>query len=182
MPLVGELLEEWAPVDGFPKYLVSNYGRVMSYNNARCEPKEVVGVLSKDGYRRVYISNGRVSRMAFVHRLVALAFLPNVFGLPVVNHKDENRLNNRVDNLEWCTVKYNTNYNGMPIRRACALRKPILQIDKSGRVVRVWSCRAEVERELGYCGGNITRVCLGQRHTAHGYFWKYANKEEEEAQ
>lgn len=171
-------IEVWVPVNGYPMYLVSNLGRVMSLHSRHNSPRIVSGVTDKDGYQRVYISDGISGKRFFVHRLVAVAFIPNPDNLPVVNHKDENKQNNRAENLEWCTVRQNTVYNDMPKRRADALRIPILQMDLQHNVVRRWRCRADIERETGFQGGNITRVCQGIRPTAHGYIWKYEEAKE----
>ena len=67
--------------------------------------------MSKDGHLRVTLSNANEKKRFFVHRLVAEAFIPNPNNLPIINHKDENPLNNKVENLEWCTISYNNNYN-----------------------------------------------------------------------
>lgn len=173
---MGEV-EEWKQVVGYPMYQVSNLGRIMSFNKRYKKPRIVKGITDHDGYQKVYVSNGESFKRMFVHRIVALAFIPNPNNLPVVNHKDENRQNNRAENLEWCTVRDNTIYNGMPMRRAEPLRIPIIQMDLNSNFIKLWRCRADIERETGFHGGNITRVCQGTRPTAHGYKWKYANRQ-----
>ena len=98
--------EEWRDIKGYEgKYKVSNLGRVYSFYKREClEPGEVKGYLQVSLYK-----NGK--RNIFnVHRLVALHFIPNSNNYKEVNHKDENKQNNRVDNLEWCDRKYNQNY------------------------------------------------------------------------
>ncbi len=112
--------EEWKDIVGYEGiYQVSNFGRIKSvdhytYNNGRCmRVKGKIRVLSvnKKGYCGVVLHRGR-SKFVGVHRLVAQAFIPNPDNLPCVNHKDENPSNNCIDNLEWCTYKYNNEYNG----------------------------------------------------------------------
>lgn len=105
-------VEEWKDVVGYEGlYTVSNTGKVMSlnYNNTGNE-----GILSqskdKDGYSRVILSDSGKRKTISVHRLVAIAFIPNPNNLPQVNHIDEVRDNNNVNNLEWCTLEYNINY------------------------------------------------------------------------
>lgn len=89
-------------------YAVDDEGTVWSMQTTRSrregpiKPHENTG-----GYLRVNLFKGGKSRHEYVHRLVALAFLPNPYGFPVVNHKDANPANNRVENLEWCDQKYN---------------------------------------------------------------------------
>ena len=116
--------EIWRPVVGYEGlYEVSNTGRVRSLDRyVRCKSYRLHKgkVLSpgkdKDGYLFVVLScNGKHKTIA-VHKLVAQAFIPNPDDLPIINHKDEDKTNNRVDNLEWCTAKYNMNYGTRNIR------------------------------------------------------------------
>ena len=112
--------EIWRPVVGYEGlYEVSSYGRVRSldrYVKSKSESyrltkgKVLSGSITKDGYVRCLIKVNGVGRSYFVHRLVAETFIPNPDNLPQINHKDEDKTNNRVDNLEWCDPKYNMNY------------------------------------------------------------------------
>lgn len=87
-------------------YEVSNYGNVRSlYTNKILKP-----ATKKRGYQYVNLYKNKKGKMYQVHRLVAESFIPNTNNLPIINHKDENSQNNNVDNLEWCTYKYNSNY------------------------------------------------------------------------
>lgn len=118
-----------------------------------------------------------------VHRLVAMAFIPNPNNLPQVNHKDGNKLNNCVDNLEWIT-----NYDNMQHSIITGLRdtkkiskiatqkqkRPINQYDLQGNFIKKWCSIQSVEDELNICGRNIIKVCQGKRHSAGGYAWEYA--------
>ena len=116
------MIEEWRPVVGYEGlYEVSNTGRVRSvdryvktcYGSYRLHKGKVLSPgIRPDGYLVVSLQY----RMFRVHRLVAEAFLPNPDNLPQVNHKDEDKSNNRVDNLEWCDSKYNNNYGTARIR------------------------------------------------------------------
>ena len=101
--------EEWRniTIPGLEdKYLVSNFGNVYSVITG----KNLSIYTPKDGRPVVHLQNGTITKQCRVHRLVAEAFIPNPNNLPQVNHKDENKENNCVDNLEWCTCKYNINY------------------------------------------------------------------------
>lgn len=107
--------EIWKDVKGFEGlYQVSNLGRVRSLdrrkNNHFFRGRILRQPKDKDGYCLVTLNDGKRSKMGRVHRLVALAFIPNPENLPEVNHIDENKENNRIDNLEWCTTKYNLTY------------------------------------------------------------------------
>ena len=114
--------EEWRPIEGYEGlYEVSSYGRVRSldrYDNRNCFRKGKVLSPAKDknGYLKVVLNCNGKCKTINVHRLVALTFLPNPDNLPCVNHKNEDKTDNRVDNLEWCTVKYNLSYGTARIR------------------------------------------------------------------
>ena len=99
--------EDWKDIPGYEGlYAVSNNGRVMNVRSGRILKEHI----TKFGYKRIGIYKNGVCRMFIVHRLVAQAFLPNPDNLPEVNHKDEDKTNNSVDNLEWCDRSYNNNY------------------------------------------------------------------------
>lgn len=101
-------METWVTVPGYPRYQVSTHGRVKSLigNHKILKPGK-----SKSGYLNVVLSNEEGKRTFRVHRLVALCHLPNPHNLPLVNHKDEDKAHNHVDNLEWCTEEYNLKYS-----------------------------------------------------------------------
>ena len=170
------MTEQWKDVEGFEHlYQVSNLGRVRSLPRKTTSGRILKPATDKDGYLRVRLVDGKTSKNFRVNRLVALAFVPNPYGLPVVNHKDENKQNNRADNLEFCTVKYNTNYNGGARRRGLSRMKPIDQYDLNGNHIAHWSGRVEIVKTLGFNGGNITEVCQGKRHHANGFIWRYSD-------
>ena len=108
------MIEEWRPIEGYEGlYEVSNIGRVRSVDRFyyRLHKGKVLSP-TKDryGYLTVTLNCNGKSKTIKIHRLVAQAFLPNPDNLPQVNHKDEDKTNNNVDNLEWCTAKYNVNF------------------------------------------------------------------------
>lgn len=106
-----------------------------------------------------------------------MAFIPNPNNLPQVNHKDENKLNDCVDNLEWCDAKYNMNYGTAPRRRGEKKRKPVEQFTLNGEFIRRWPCATIAEAETGICRSNIARCCKGKIRQIKGFIWKYAEKE-----
>lgn len=113
-----------------------------------------------------------------MHRLVALAFLSNPNNYPIVNHKDEDKTNNRVDNLEWCTNKYNINYGTGIKRRAKTQGLRVKQYDKQGNLLHTYYSLKEAGRTFpnSHADNNIRNCCKGRHKTAYGYVWKYADK------
>ena len=96
---------EYKIINGFTDYQINDAGEVYSLKrNKKLKPYE------KKGYLGVWLYADGERKFRLIHRLVANAFIPNPNNLPQINHIDENRLNNKVDNLEWCTAKYNSNY------------------------------------------------------------------------
>ena len=105
--------EEWRDIKGYEgKYQVSNLGRVKSLKDSKENYREKILSNSTDtrGYSNVNLYKNGKRKLFKVHRLVAEAFIDNSNSYPLVNHKDENKQNNRVENLEWCTHEYNINY------------------------------------------------------------------------
>lgn len=115
--------EEWKDIKGYEGiYQISNMGRVKSLSNGKYKKEKIRKYRKdKDGYLQLNLHKNNVMTTFKVHRLVAEAFIPNPHNLPQVNHKDEDKTNNRVDNLEWCTVEYNNNYGTRNKRIANAL-------------------------------------------------------------
>lgn len=167
--------EVWKPVVGYEsRYLVSNMGRVFSL----IKDKMLRNVELKDGYHVVSLYDGKNKKSVKVHRIVAIAFVPNPNNLPQVNHKDEDKSNNKVDNLEWCTPKYNSNFGTRTTRLSSALSKkktmPIGQYDTDGNLVRVFPDKQSFE------GTPYHRPsCEAVAHNGkklYGYYWKMLNK------
>ena len=157
-------MEIWKSIEGYEGCEVSNFGNVRSRYG-----KPFKQFLNSRGYYRVSLGT---QRLHLVHRLVAKAFVDNPNGYPIVNHKDEDKTNNRADNLEWCTYKYNSNYGDTPRRSSEKQRMPVIQILPSGEEVEWESLRA-VERELGYSHNSISKCAKGYQKKAHGYEWKF---------
>lgn len=126
------------------------------------------------GYHYVSLYKDGRQKSSTVHRLVAKAFVPNPMDLPMVNHKNEDKTDNRADNLEFCTQSYNNNYGTRNERAAKANSKPVLQYDKSGNLVKEWPSVSEVERQTGWFNTCISACCLGKRKSAYGFVWRYS--------
>lgn len=172
--------EIWKDIPGYEGYYqISNFGRVKSLTRrfTRSDGKEVTFKerllkpgINQTGYKYVNLSKGGRAYCARVHRLVAQSFVPNPKRFPCINHKDENKLNNNSDNLEWCSFQYNLTYNNKQMCRAT----PVLQFTKNGEFVKAHVSQAEAERSMG-CGRlNISACCSGRIKSCAGYVWKYA--------
>ena len=165
--------EQWKPIGGYGgKYEVSDLGRV------RQGEKSVNQYKDGKGYLRVSLYKDGAQRNVKVHRLVALAFIPNPDNLPMVNHKDEVKTNNRVDNLEWCTSLYNTNYGTGKYRAAKTHWVAIIGTDKEGNEHRFASIQEAAARVGGKmpCISACCRKVQGKRN-AYGYQWRYEDEE-----
>ena len=169
--------EVWKDILGYEgHYQVSNLGRVKSIKFV----KEKILKLSRDndGYLKVCLYKNGEMKTYKVHRLVAKVFISNPNNLPQINHKDEDKTNNSLENLEWCDQKYNHNYGTINQRIAekhtnGKQSKPVLQLTKDGEFVREWKSASDVERNLGYSQGNITKCCRGKYHSAYNFVWRY---------
>lgn len=136
-------------------------------------PRRLVTQINRGGYERVGLCKGGKQRYILVHRLVAETFIENPNNKPCVNHKDENKLNNDVSNLEWCTTSENNCYGSRLTRISESNKKKIVQIDLSGKVVKIWDSQTDAEKVLGV--RNINRCLKGRRKTCGGYSWRYVN-------
>ncbi len=192
-------METWKPIKGYEGlYEVSDQGRVKSLIN---KPKEMYLKKHNRGYRQVELTNGEERKTYLVHRLVAEAFLPNPQKYPQVNHIDEDKQNNAVSNLEWCTAKQNRNAFALnhpnfykrprgsyktrtPYKPRADRNRPhkadkqrnrfkILQLTLDGRLVKVWDFAICAKWEHGYNSTSIWECCEGKRRTAYGYKWQY---------
>ena len=163
----------WAVKDG---YLVHRDGSIYKLNwNRTGTMRRVKQSKDKRGY--LYFNcNGKLIKS---HRFIASCFIPNPQNLPCINHKDENKTNNCVDNLEWCTRRYNNNYGTRNKKAAESQKndpkrsKKVLQYTKDGVFVKEWASLHEIERVWGYGRQNITACCKGKYKTAYDYIWKH---------
>lgn len=168
-------------------YQVSNLGRVKHLEFTRLNPltggisiikeKILKQNLTSFGYLSVALYKNGKKRWYFVHRLVANAFIPNPDDLPIINHKDENKVNNCADNLEWCDYLYNSNYGTRNKKISKTMTnntyntRPVLCIETG----IIYSSIREAERQTNIPNAHISACCLNKPHykTAGGYHWKH---------
>lgn len=165
-------IEVWKDIEGYEgHYQVSNQGRVRSL---KFEKKRILKPhRDKGGYLLVNLCNNSEMKTFKVHRLVAKVFISNPQNLPEINHKDEIKTNNCVENLEWCDRKYNINYGTHIQRRSDKRSKPVIQYSKYGEFIKEWKSAIEIQIQFGYYHSNISRCCNGKRKSAYGFVWRY---------
>ena len=153
-------------------YQVSNYGRVKSLNYRHTGKERLLKpMIHTKGYFLVWLCN-KQNKLYSIHRLVAEAFIPNPYNLPQVNHKDEDKTNNHVDNLEWCSLLYNIRY-GTGLKRKITNRcKKVYQYTLDGELVKEWESISECSIN-GFDLGAVFSCCKGERKTHKGYIWSF---------
>jgi len=173
-------MEIWKSVIGYEgRYEVSNLGRVRSLNRktahknfvAYRKGKVMSQSLDKDGYLLLRLCNGRCL-MKKVHRLVAMAFIPNPKNKPCINHIDNNPSNNHVNNLEWVTYKENSIYRDKQGRNGSWRRyRPVIQFTVDNKKIAEYKSIKSAVHETGIV--TISDALKGRQHTAGGYIWEY---------
>ena len=184
---------EWRPVVGFEVYEVSNQGDVRNAktgNVLKCRA-------DKKGYLRVNFRRDGKLYEKLVHRVVAMAFIPNPDGKPIIDHKNTIPSDNRVENLRWSTCKEN---NNNPLTRKhnseaksgsnhplygkkhktetilkmieMSNKTPVEQYSKHGELIGTWDSMTDAEKATGIFHSNISKCCNGERKTAGGFIWK----------
>lgn len=165
-------------IQDWPGYFITQDGKVWSEkSNCFLVFKDV------NGYNKVELFHNKKRKYIFVHRLVAEAFIPNPQNLPFVNHKDQNRKNNTVENLEWCDTQYNNNY-GTRIEKVKAKLtnnnhcKKIAMCDKNTeQIIQIFPSINQAARYLNKSHANIIATLKGRQKTCYGYKWKYIEEE-----
>lgn len=165
-------MREFIPLRIDSNYGVSMKGEVMSYRrNKLLKPNVVTG-----GYLTVTLSTNGMKKQCLIHRLVAQTFIPNPKKLPVINHLNGIKSDNRVSNLEWCSQKKNIEHSwekglSKRIYNNPKKSKKVRQIDRDGNIVNTFPSMREAERRTGVLNTKISEACKNNGH-AKGYKWE----------
>lgn len=164
--------EVWKDIKGYEGlYQVSNLGNVKSLRKNR-----YLKINTYSEYDKVVLYKNKKASIFYIHRLVAENHIDNPNNYNCVNHKDENKRNNRIDNLEWCTRLYNCNYGKRNEKMSKTKSKyKIVQKDKSGNVIKIWQSIWELVHNTTYKKENIRHCCQNKYKYAYGYKWEYQN-------
>ena len=181
--------EIWKTIEGYENYMVSNLGRVKSLRFGK--EKILKQTITNQNYCLVGLCKEGKTKTFRVHKLVARAFIPNPQNLPQLNHKDEVKTNNCVDNLEWCTAKYNSNYGTRNERCSKTMKgmkrtqetkdkiskaksKPILQFNREGtKILGKFNSVTQASKKLNINRGNICSCCNGKLKITGNYRWMF---------
>ena len=182
--------EIWKEIPGWERYAASTFGRIASLGSpymcggkiCRRNPQLLKPRITDSApyYLTVVLSDGNGKRRGFmIHRLVAMTFIPNPKNLPFINHKDEDAKNNNVENLEWCTQKYNCNYGTHNVRMAKTIsetayqRRKVVQLSLRGDVVGLFDSITLAGRSFNAGPSLISACCRGVAPTGYGFRWMY---------
>lgn len=158
-------------------YFVSSLGKVKSVNPSRLHGNKehfLKPYVINSGYEVIEIYTGVGKRKKhLVHKLVAEAFIPNPDNLPCINHKDENKLNNSLENLEWCSYKYNNNYGTARIRQIEKMGRRVSQYDLNEHWIASFLSVKVASKYTNTSATYISDCCKGKCTSAKGYIWKY---------
>lgn len=181
--VMGNLISEiWKDVKGFDGYEISNLGNIK--RNGR-----LLKLSAWNQYKTIRLRTESNEKTVYIHRLVAMAFIPNPENKPMINHIDGNKLNNTVSNLEWCTRQENeihawkhglkerireTAKENLKIARMHVhTKKPVTQMTLDGKVIKLWDSASDVMKEIGIDASGITKCCKGKLKKTGGYKWQY---------
>lgn len=176
--------EIWKDIIGYDGvYQISNLGNVKSKNvSKKCghyysESHILKQSPTPQGYCQVTLYDKNRKRKKYsVHKLVADAFIPNPNNYPCVNHKDENKTNNCVSNLEWCSYEYNNAYGTARIRQIETTSRKIEQFTLEGHWIATYLSVSIASKIVGIATTSIKDCCNGKHPFAGGYIWKYTNE------
>lgn len=158
-------------------YQINNLGNVKSLYNYR--KGNILKPRLKRGYYQIGLRKNNKRKWYAIHRLVAQTFIPNPNNLPQINHKDEDKLNNKVDNLEWCTASYNNSY-GTRLQRVAQnnkLKKTVLKYDLEGNFIKKYVSLSEAKRENNIKSVSSIKSCCNKKtKKCKGYIYRFESE------
>ena len=168
--------EIWEDIYGYKNlYKINNKGEIYSY----ISKKIVKSSKKSNGYLFIHLYNKGTNKCKYIHRLVAEAFIPNPNNYLEVNHKDGNKLNNCVDNLEWCTKKQNMQHasknNLIPKRYGAdnIFSKKVIQLDLKYQPIKIWDSTGEILRELNIPKQNVSDNCNNKNYRTRNWIFMW---------
>lgn len=172
--------EVWKDIPGYENiYQASSFGNIrIKYYRKTGLPKLKAQIIDKDGYCIVCLTKNGKQKSCRVNRLIAKTFLSSFSPTLQVNHKDENKQNNSIENLECISAIDNMNWGTRTARMKDKKKNQksvrILQFSLSGELIKEWISSMEIQRAFGYDRSAILRCCKNKQETSYGYKWKYA--------
>lgn len=164
-------MEIWKDIPNYEGlYQVSNLGRIK--NNKKIRKL----TLRKDGYLHIPLRKNGINKFYLVHQIVAKTFIDNPKKYKEINHIDENKANNKVENLEWCSRSYNINYGSANYNRSLTEGKKINQYTKDGIFIKQWDTIKGASNSLNIKLPHIIRVLKGRRKSTGGFVFKYVEE------
>ena len=179
-------------------YQISNLGRIKSLKRKYTTGNKILKYhKNNNGYCYIDLCKNAKTKKFLIHRLVAIHFIPNLNNLPQVNHKDENKENNCVENLEWCSHEYNQNFETKSKRQSEKIRgrkasndtklkmsksrtKKIIQYDLNGNTIKIWNSTKEICQELNFKYNSFKYYLRGKSKKEYyeNFIWKYYNEDD----
>lgn len=179
-----EIWKDIANYEGL--YQISNLGRVKSLNYRKTKKSKVMKTkIDRNGYETISLCKKNKIKTFLVNQLVAKAFIPNPNNYKETNHKDEDKLNNCVENLEWCTRSYNINYGkrnekcSMKLKQIKFKIKKVYQYDLQGNLIKVWDSVTNISNYYKISKSHISNVCRKNKNFFKEYYWSYSKEDKE---